>query len=94
MPILYYKAHTNASEMAKAYYSDDNSNFVNGHPIDDTGSILNSSGVTLPKFYNIIKNPNFTVNDRPYRSESYILISAGADGKYGTADDVMNFEAE
>ncbi len=28
---------------------------------------------------------------RPYRANSYILISAGKDGNYGTADDVMNF---
>jgi type II secretory pathway pseudopilin PulG len=29
---------------------------------------------------------------RPYRADSYILISAGKDGLYGTADDVLNFE--
>ncbi|MEJ5260714.1 MAG: type II secretion system protein [Anaerohalosphaeraceae bacterium] len=29
---------------------------------------------------------------RPYRAESYILISAGKDGLYGTADDVLNIE--
>jgi hypothetical protein len=29
---------------------------------------------------------------RPYRRDSYILISAGYDGLYGTADDVLNFE--
>jgi prepilin-type N-terminal cleavage/methylation domain-containing protein len=27
----------------------------------------------------------------PYRPDSYILISAGADGLYGTADDITNF---
>ena len=27
----------------------------------------------------------------PYRPDSYILISAGADGEYGTADDITNF---
>ena len=29
---------------------------------------------------------------RPYRADSYILISAGKDGLYGTADDIFNFE--
>ncbi len=29
--------------------------------------------------------------DRPYKEESYILISAGWDGLYGTRDDVYNF---
>jgi hypothetical protein len=27
----------------------------------------------------------------PYRSDSYLLISAGADGLYGTDDDIRNF---
>ena len=27
----------------------------------------------------------------PYRPDSYILISAGADGLYGTGDDITNF---
>jgi hypothetical protein len=29
---------------------------------------------------------------RPYRADSYILVSAGKDGLYGTADDMFNFE--
>ena len=29
---------------------------------------------------------------RPNRSDSYILISAGFDGLYGTADDICNFD--
>ncbi len=28
----------------------------------------------------------------PYRAESYVLMSAGKDGLFGTADDVYNFE--
>ncbi len=28
---------------------------------------------------------------KPYRGDSYILISAGKDGLYGTADDIFNF---
>lgn len=31
---------------------------------------------------------------RPYRADSFILISAGKDGLFGTADDVLNFERE
>ena len=31
-------------------------------------------------------------NKIPYRAQSFILISAGADGIYGTDDDVTNFE--
>ncbi len=29
---------------------------------------------------------------RPYRADTYILISAGSDGEYGTPDDISNFE--
>jgi len=43
-------------------------------------------------FYSRIRNPNFTSPDRPYRSESFILQSAGYDGLFGTADDVYNFD--
>jgi prepilin-type N-terminal cleavage/methylation domain-containing protein len=51
-------------------------------------------------FYDRTLNPNFpgppaTVDPpRPYRSESFILLSAGPDGLYGTADDVYNFDTE
>ena len=31
---------------------------------------------------------------RPYRAQSYILISAGKDGLYGTSDDITNFKQE
>ena len=29
---------------------------------------------------------------RPYRSDTFILISAGSDGEYGTPDDITNFD--
>ena len=36
------------------------------------------------------KAPNVT-GGWPHRSDSYILISAGVDGEYGTGDDITNF---
>ena len=45
-------------------------------------------------FYNAIANPNFTNPARPYRTESFILHSAGPDGLYGTTDDMFNFDAD
>lgn len=46
-------------------------------------------------FYGKTANPNFPGPPRrPYRSESYILHSAGPDGLYGSADDVFNFDSE
>ncbi len=53
-------------------------------------------------FYDKTTNPNYPGDPsdpmadppRPYRSESFILLSAGPDGLYGTADDVYNFDTE
>ena len=38
-----------------------------------------------------IRDPKVTTNVWPYRPDSYILISAGPDGLYGTADDIHNY---
>lgn len=48
------------------------------------------SGARL--FYDTITNPKFVSQPRPYNMNSYILISAGSDGIYGTKDDIYNFE--
>ncbi len=57
-----------------------------------TGAVL---GVDLPAwpnlFYEATGNPKIPGGDRPYREDSYILLSAGFDGEYGTGDDVFNF---
>ena len=51
-------------------------------------------------FENMILNPQVstittvTPIKRPYRAGSYILISAGKDGLYGTPDDIFNFDKE
>jgi type II secretory pathway pseudopilin PulG len=48
------------------------------------------------KFYDVITNKKITLSmptsGWPYRPDSYILISAGFDGVYGTDDDLFNFE--
>jgi type II secretory pathway pseudopilin PulG len=38
-----------------------------------------------------IRDPKIANPARPYRPDSYILISAGPDGYYGTADDIHNY---
>jgi type II secretory pathway pseudopilin PulG len=52
--------------------------------------------LSLPaKFYAVTKDTRISSDvksGRPYRPDSYILISAGFDGIYGTDDDVFNFE--
>jgi prepilin-type N-terminal cleavage/methylation domain-containing protein len=42
-------------------------------------------------FYDKTWNKKLSVI-RPYRADSFILISAGFDGLYGTKDDIFNFE--
>ena len=45
-------------------------------------------------FEKMIVNENVQTIRRPYRADTYILISAGKDGDFGTADDVFNFDKE
>lgn len=42
-------------------------------------------------FYEFIRDPKVQAQAWPYRPDSYILISAGYDGLYGTEDDICNF---
>jgi prepilin-type N-terminal cleavage/methylation domain-containing protein len=50
------------------------------------------SSTTRRQFAYIIGDPKITAKPMPQRPDSYLLISAGADGLYGTADDVTNFQ--
>jgi type II secretory pathway pseudopilin PulG len=76
-----------------------------GKPMDNTANLFPplSQYADNPNpalFYEMTRNPNYyNVQDpkdktfwRPYRAESFILQSAGADGLYGTPDDVFNFD--
>ena len=51
--------------------------------------IANPDGTLRTPGY--ITDPKITAKLWPYRPGSYILISAGADGIYGTPDDIRNF---
>jgi type II secretory pathway pseudopilin PulG len=62
----------------------------------DDHPLYDSSGKGA-KFYSITTNPEASIERgnkiyaQPYNKVSYILISAGWDGMYGTTDDVYNF---
>ncbi len=43
-------------------------------------------------FHRFIQNRSITARDWPHNPDSYLLISPGVDGIYGTADDIANFE--
>ncbi len=106
MPILYYKADTsnylhdpnNATESTNnngnIYNFYDNHLLVSlGKPWEQIGSTSSPHSLIIPaRFYRNTRNTQVTTRPRPFRPDSYILISAGFDGEYGTADDICNFE--
>jgi type II secretory pathway pseudopilin PulG len=94
MPILYYRANTSktlhlpppAPPSENIYNYDDNRELTEIlQTYDGEDHLLNP--VT---FYEEIRNEKINI-PRPFRADSYILISAGHDGKYGTKHDVFNF---
>jgi prepilin-type N-terminal cleavage/methylation domain-containing protein len=110
MPILYYRARKIYTQQDSEdtdeivddiYYYPDNQNLLElGLPEDDTLDHPLSDGLPggltgdYKDFDNMIINTQITQIQRPYRADSYILISAGKDGLYGSPDDLYNFDKE
>jgi len=102
MPILYYKANTAGIRHDPCDFTTDPDENIYDYRDNDylveRGMPWNPSAThplyTEPKrFYESTKNEKITITDgRPYKADSYILISAGFDGLYGTPDDKFNFE--
>lgn len=46
----------------------------------------------LREFYAKIRNRKVTKFNLPYNPDRFILVSAGVDGRYGTQDDITNFD--
>ena len=100
-PILYYRANTSGKTIHEIYDPLDNDAIVaikeNEDRMKHTNqnlwplNPLSAPGGNYQYFYNYILDPKITARPWPYRPDSYILISAGADGLYGTGDDVRNF---
>lgn len=94
-PILYYKANTLSKNLSDAdpskriYNISDNDALVALGRLADQRPHEKFEG--LADFYEYIRDPKITARPWPYRPDSYILISAGADGFYGTPDDIRNF---
>jgi hypothetical protein len=62
------------------------------HPLASAGGTPEGASVDFPKkFYDITRDTKISTGDRPVRADSYILMSAGFDGEYGTKDDIYNF---
>ncbi len=107
MPVLYYKADPSGlmhdpnfpDHQFNIYDYEDNHEFLDqlGIPWDPAALVppplvREQGGQEGERFYEMTKNPDIRMRSgRPYREDSYILISAGFDGLYGTEDDVLNF---
>ena len=100
-PILYYRANTSSKTLVPPTPLPSNQlmyNFRDNMPLigpltslaDGQSHELGNPAGIFQFFYNYIRDPKVT-RPWPYRPDSYILISAGADGHYGTADDIRNF---
>jgi type II secretory pathway pseudopilin PulG len=66
---------------------------VRAHPLASGGTTIEGLSITdwPKKFYDITRDDKISTGDRPVRADSYILMSAGFDGEYGTKDDIYNF---
>jgi prepilin-type N-terminal cleavage/methylation domain-containing protein len=95
-PILYYKARR-ASKIIDRNNKDksiydwrDNAALVQAiEERDGKQSDLDDDQFFYEEY---IRDPRIEDRDWPYRPDSYLLISAGADGEYGTVDDITNFK--
>ena len=103
-PILYFRAEpgtTVRNNIDDIYVAEDNLDNVNPGiglldtqytgGIDHSGDTLVDDASGYANFYGLIENPSVTAATVPYNVESFILWSAGKDGRYGTDDDVTNF---
>lgn len=88
MPVLYYRANTSAPDLDSIYNYADNKALVDlGKPWENGAP----HRLDEDRFREQIQNQQVGLPWTPYKTDSFILISAGADGEYGTEDDVFNF---
>jgi len=60
--------------------------------VDDTLGDIGGDDYDYANFYRAIRNEDIGFGVTPHNLDTFILISAGKDGVYGTEDDVTNFE--
>ena len=100
-PILYYRANTSSKKMEGFPFGDRIYNCRDNLPLIELGVLPDAKPGDRHRLrddagqyfydeeYKII-DPKVKIK-WPYRPDSYILISAGVDGEYGTSDDICNF---
>jgi prepilin-type N-terminal cleavage/methylation domain-containing protein len=91
-PILYYRANPSKNLINEIYVAQDNDPLVYTKELASAREQpLGRPANSYEYFYNYIRDPKIEAIPQPYRPDSYILISAGSDGIYGTSDDIKNF---
>ncbi len=100
MPILYYRADPNGT----LHDANDPDNPANIYDYRDNQVLLELGVPGEPNtrhpladpkvFYEVTRSMKITAKPVPRHPDTYILISAGKDGLYGTKDDIMNFRRE
>ncbi|MFA6186310.1 MAG: prepilin-type N-terminal cleavage/methylation domain-containing protein [Phycisphaerae bacterium] len=102
-PILYFRANTSSlnidvgtAKNDRIYDYQDNEALIGlGTVKDGTVKHLDFTESTgTANFLTYIKDVTASTasRDRPVKPDSFLLISAGPDGLYGTTDDICNFE--
>ena len=76
------------------YYLNDNIELLYLGKPDDGVDYTLMTGTPEENFEKMIVNEQVQTLQKPYREDTYILISAGKDGDFGTADDIFNFDKE
>ncbi len=98
LPILYYKADTSKAQFTRntllsVYSFTDNFQILLTQQVNDKRIhplLIDGGNYFYSGDYKIL-DKKVTSKPWPHRPDSYILISAGVDGLYGTNDDITNF---
>jgi len=102
-PVLYYRANTASKTLTakdpedRIYNYMDNVELIKVKEWEDDKKFGDQLSLEA-SFYDYIQDPKVSTEPWPddprawpYRPDSYLLITAGADGRYGTRDDICNF---
>ena len=101
MPILYYRADTSktAHDINNPKNPDNIYNYRDNHALLALG-VPSQPDKKHPLFkdptifYKMTRDYKDTKQSKPINPDTFILISAGFDGLYGTEDDIANFETK
>ncbi len=91
---------TDPTQDKNVYDARDNLDLVNmglpwftgpAHPMAESGSTIDGRTADPQVFYDETTDKKIPNGPWPERIDSYVLMSAGYDGEYGTKDDIFNF---